>query len=302
MSASVVTTRDEWLAQRATGVGGSDASAVMGCNPYKSTYALWTEKAGRVPSDIEESDAMEWGKRLEPVIASKYIEVTGRTVQVFASAAPEIIRHATRPYMLGSLDGDVIASERPSPGILEIKTTGIARDDDWEEEAPLHHQVQLQHYMSVTGRSWGSFAVLIGGQKFRWYDVERNDTFIAALEARCEWFWGLVERQEAPPVDDTESTAAALKSLYAVEKGGAVDLSFEGVAWLEELEAAKAAIADAEARKRAAENQIRAAIGAATVGVVPGRGSFSLKTQRREEHMVKASEFRVLRFSTKGGK
>jgi predicted phage-related endonuclease len=187
--------------------------------------------------------------------------------------------------------------------VLEIKTTGIQRGDDWEEEAPLGYQVQLQHYLAVTGRRWGSFAVLIGGQKFRWYDVERNDKFIASLEARCEWFWGLVQRQEAPPVDDSQSTAEALRSIYAGESGETVDLGAASVDWCQELEAAKAAIAEAEARKRGAENQIKAALGAASCGIVPGLGKFSFKAQRREAHQVAASEFRVLRFTKmKGGK
>ena len=295
--------RDKWLAERRTGIGGSDAASVMGVNPWKSTFALWAEKAGMAPTPDVESEPMEWGKRLEPAIAAKYAEATGRQIQTFGSDAPEILRHPKRPFMLASIDADVMdRSRRPDPGILEIKTAGAHRGDEWEESAPLAYQVQLQHYMAVTGRSWGSFAVLIGGQKFKWYDVERNDAFIASLEERCAWFWGLVERQEAPPVDDTESTADALRGLYPTEDGKTVDLGNESIDWVRDLTAVKATIAEMEARKRGLENQIKAALGVATAGVVPGVGQFTFKAQRREMHTVAASEFRVLRFSTKGGK
>lgn len=293
-------TREEWLAERRTGIGGSDAAAVMGASPWKSTYALWAEKAGMVAVEDNETEAMEWGKRLEPVIAAKYIEATKRQVHLMGSAVPEIIRHPRRPYMLASIDGSVSRQETTAPGILEIKTAGAHRAEEWETAAPLDYQVQLQHYLAVAGRSWGSFAVLIGGQKFRWYDVERNDTFIAALEERCAWFWGMVERHEAPPVDDSASTSRALAALYPTDSGETIDLGGESIDWCRDLTAIKAQIAGAESRKREVENKIKAALGAATFGVVPGVGKFSLKTQRKEAHEVKASEYRVLRFSTKG--
>lgn len=297
-------TREAWLAARRTGLGGSDAATIMGVNPWKSRYALWAEKLGLVPDD-EESEAAEWGKRLEGVIAAKYAEVTGRKVMLHGSAVPTILRHATRPYMLGSLDGDIECPKHEGPGILEIKTTGAHRGDEWEEAAPLAYQVQVQHYMAVTGRRWGSFAALIGGQKFRWYDVERNDAFIATLEAKCEEFWRLIETRTPPDVDASESTTAALKALYPIDTGEAIDLGPDAIEWLDQLDAVKTELAAAEAKKRKLDNRIREAIGSASVGVVPGRGQFSLRLQRREAHTVSASEFRALRFTkafkAKGG-
>ncbi len=39
--------REEWLATRKQGIGGSDAAAAVGLNPYKSQLELWLEKTGR---------------------------------------------------------------------------------------------------------------------------------------------------------------------------------------------------------------------------------------------------------------
>jgi len=295
-----VTPREQWLEERKTGIGGSDAATVMGCNPYKSVYALWAEKTGLAPADDQESEAAEWGKRLEAAIARKYTEVTGRPTTIYGTDAPVILRHDARPYMIGSIDAEVSDVEGHGSvglGVLEIKTTGAHRAEEWEEAAPLYYQVQLQHYLAVTGRRWGSFAVLIGGQKFKWYDVERNDTFIAALEERCAWFWDLVQRREAPPVDGSESTTAALKTIYSSDSGETIDLGGEAIAWVEALDAAKAKLTEVEGEKREIENRIRAAIGSATTAIVPGLGKFSLKLQRREAHMVEACEFRPLRFT-----
>jgi putative phage-type endonuclease len=269
----------------------------MGCNPYKSMFALYAEKAGLAPGDDTESEAAEWGKRLEAPIAAKYGEITGRTVNLYGSTVPTIVRHPSRAYMLGSIDADVACADFDGPGILEIKTTGVHLAEQWEEAAPLAYQVQLQHYFAVTGRAWGSFAVLIGGQRFKWYDVQRNDTFIAALEERCAWFWARVEAGEAPDVDGTESTAEALKALYPMDSGATVDLGADAIRWVEELEAVKVELAILEAKKREIDNRVRAAMGPASCGIVPGLGKFSLKLQRREAHMVSASEFRPLRFT-----
>ena len=35
--------KEEWTALRSTTIGGSDAAAILGLNPYKSPYALWAE-------------------------------------------------------------------------------------------------------------------------------------------------------------------------------------------------------------------------------------------------------------------
>lgn len=296
-TALAIDSRDSWLAARRLGIGGSDAAAVMGVSPWKSTYALWAEKAGVAPVIDEETDAMRWGKRLEGVIAEEYGDVTKRKVRLNGAGGLQLIQHPGRPYMLGTIDADVVSDHRPDPGILEVKTTGAHRAEEWEEAAPLLYQVQLQHYMACTGRQWGSFAVLIGGQKFHWYDVERNDKFIASLEARCEWFWGLVEKGEAPPIDGSESTADALKAIYPGDSGEAIELPSEAIQWVHDLAVAKERIAGLESSKRTIENQIRAAMGSATFGAVLGLGKFSLKTQQRAAHQVAASEFRALRWS-----
>lgn len=40
----VLGSRDEWLKHR-TGIGGSDAAAIIGLNPYKTNQELWAEKS-----------------------------------------------------------------------------------------------------------------------------------------------------------------------------------------------------------------------------------------------------------------
>ena len=49
--------REEWLQARKNHIGGSDASACVGMNPYKDNVQLWEEKKGLIiPEDISERD------------------------------------------------------------------------------------------------------------------------------------------------------------------------------------------------------------------------------------------------------
>ena len=58
--------RDEWLKARKNYIGGSDASAVVGMNPYKSNVDLWLEKTGQViPEDISDKPYVKYGQEAE---------------------------------------------------------------------------------------------------------------------------------------------------------------------------------------------------------------------------------------------
>lgn len=286
-----VTEREAWLQERRTGIGGSDAAAVLGVSPWRSPYALWLEKTGlAIKPDEEEAEYMEWGRRLEPIIAEKFAEVTGREI----AAGSGIVRHPRLPFMLGTLDFGQRCASR-GDGVLEVKTLGFWKKDEWAEEPPLHYAVQLQHYLAVTGRRWGSFAALIGGQQFVWCDVERNEGFIEALEQECAAFWERVKSGQPPPVDGSKSTKEALKLLYPKDSGRVVELADEARAWHEAIETAKAEVKRWEAIQQEAENKLKEAIGDATEAFVPGGPRWTYKLQTRRETVQPACEFRVLR-------
>lgn len=62
----------QWLKGRMNGIGGSDASAVVGMNPYKSNIDLFEEKIGRVmPKDISDKPCVIYGKNAEEYIRER---------------------------------------------------------------------------------------------------------------------------------------------------------------------------------------------------------------------------------------
>lgn len=73
-------TREEWLAERRKGIGGSDAAAIIGMNHYVTPYMLWADKTGQLPEQ-EDNEAMRQGRDLEQYVADRFIEATGKRVR-----------------------------------------------------------------------------------------------------------------------------------------------------------------------------------------------------------------------------
>ena len=209
--------RDDWLAFRQKGIGSSDAAVAIGISPYKSPLALWLEKTGRQePEDLSTKEAVFWGTTLEPILAEVYQERTGKKVR----RVPQILQHPKEPYMLANLDRAIEGG-----GILEIKTAGLRSERQWEEGVPFAYQVQVLHQLAVTGKAWADVAVLIGGQEFRIYRVERDEARITALIDRERQFWHYVTNDTPPPVDGSESSHKALAALYPCDDAPVVDYS-----------------------------------------------------------------------------
>jgi putative phage-type endonuclease len=289
--------RETWLQQRMLGIGASEASTILGLNPYKSAYTLWAEKTGLIEAaDLSDNEAVEWGIELEPLVAKKYAKATGR--ELMDPGRFTIQRHSEIGWMIASLDRIIQPIDNRGPGALEIKTTGGRHAAEWEEDAPVGYQVQLMHQLAVTGFQWGSLAVLIAGQQFRYIDYPRNDDFIRYLIAKEANFWNRVTQQEPPDppaVDGSDSTRDALAKLYPRDKGTTCLLPPEAAGWIERRAAAKAAIKAADTEVQECENCIKAAIGEHSIGLMGNGLGFSYRLQKRAGYTVQPKEFRVLR-------
>lgn len=209
--------REEWLKVRNRGIGASDAAAAIGLSPYKSPLALWLEKTGRkAPDDLSQSEAVFWGTTLEPVLAKVYAERTSNKVR----RVNAVLQHPEHSFMLANLDRAIGAD-----GVLEIKTAGLHSAPFWEEGVPEGYQCQVLHQLAVTGKTWADVAVLIGGQDFRIYRIERDDDKVVALIEREAAFWQKVVNDVAPETDGSESSGKALAWMYPRDSGETMDFT-----------------------------------------------------------------------------
>lgn len=287
------TERYEWLAQRMTGIGASDSPAILGLSPFKSEFQVWAEKSGEVePEDLSDNEPVEFGIRLERPIAEAYADRTGRSVAMWPQF--EIVRDPERKWFCCTPDATQ-HDDAKGEGLLQIKTTSAYKSAEWSDGPPEYYLVQLQHELAVTGFDWGTLVVLIGGQRLRYFDCERNDRFIAALIPRLEKFWRMVESGQPPPIDGSLATAKILARLHPDDDGSTVALPMECIEWAKKLQDAKAAIKAQKELEQEAENHLIAAIGDSTYGILPDGTRWSWKSQTRKAHSVKESTFRVLR-------
>lgn len=262
--------RDEWLNVRKQGIGGSDAAAAIGLNPYKSQLELWMEKTGRdkdIPQPDPNDDAtpMFWGTVLEPIVAVQYAKKTGNKVRrinaVLQHPNPEL------HWMLANLDREVTGSSEVQ--ILECKTAGINGARLWKEGVPEYVQVQVLHQLAVTGKQSADVAVLIAGQQLEVFRIERDDAMIALLIELEKQFWHYVETDTPPPADGSASADMALRCLFPRDDGEVVDLTEnpELSQAYEELKQIRHEIAEQEKRESNLKQKLQQAMGESSKAV-----------------------------------
>ncbi|UIY59827.1 YqaJ viral recombinase family nuclease [Burkholderia cepacia] len=215
--------REDWLAVRRTGIGGSDAAAAVGLNPYMSPLELWLDKTGRAdgmprPDPDDTSSPTYWGTLLEPIVAASYTKQTGNRVR----RVNAVLRHPTIPFMLANLDREIVGV--PDVQILECKTAGEFGARLWREGVPEYVQIQVQHQLAVTGKSAAHVAVLLCGQALEVHRIERDEALIERLIELEARFWRFVESDTPPPADGSESADRALRHLYP-GNGETIDFS-----------------------------------------------------------------------------
>jgi putative phage-type endonuclease len=199
-------------------VGGSEAAAACGVNPYESRVMLWARKTGKLPP-VQESEAMTWGKRLEQTIFETLLQDYGMNIWKGGE-----FRDESRPWMIGHTDAFVRDLDSPAT-VVDIKTTSGWGSAAWAEgDAPTQYIVQLHHYMHLTGLDDGLLACLVGGQRLELRHVPRDDRIIDLMLAAEEEFVGFCERDEPPPPVGSDSDAEALRGMFG---GGGERVRFD---------------------------------------------------------------------------
>lgn len=250
--------REEWLEARTKGIGGSDASAIMGLNQYATPYTVWLEKTGRIiPEDISDNEAVYWGNRLEDVVAAEF---NRRHPEFMVRRKNATLTSKARPWQLANIDR-VIKDDQGRMGVLEIKTAGSFRADDWAEGIPDYYLPQPIHYLAVTGYEFFAVACLIGGQHYVEYMYERDEGDVAYLNEHEAAFWWHVEQDIPPMVSGVDADAVALLRQHPSASDEYLQMLDEDVPQVAELEKVGAAIKELETEKKRLANELKGLIG-----------------------------------------
>ena len=271
MSAKVLVSTDglpyeDWLEYRKRGIGGSDASIVCGISRYKSAVQLWMEKTNQIPAQ-EAGEAAYWGTLLESVVREEFTKRTGIEVR----QVKQLLQSGEHPFMLANLDG---VCEHPDYGtcVFEAKTASSFKMSEWENAIPDEYQIQIQHYMAVTGYRAAYIAVLIGGNTFRWKLIERDDEMISMLIAFEAVFWDHVQNMTPPPLDGSDASAQFLSACFPNSVNNSrIELPPFAEELLNRYDEACGELEAATEQKQEAENKLKQMLGENEAGTAGNR-------------------------------
>ena len=213
MAATMITlqSREEWLEKRTSYIGGSEASCIIGLNPYMTNVELWEKKTGRRQrEDIGDKPFVQYGTRAEEHLRElfklDFPQYEVGYVEHNMWLNPEF------PYAHASLDGWLLERETGRKGILEIKTTNILQSmqrEKWNHRIPNNYYCQALWYLGVTGFS---FLILKAQLRYDYdgdiylttkhYHIEREEVQgdIDYLMKKGAEFAEYIRRDERPPL------------------------------------------------------------------------------------------------------
>lgn len=244
--------REEWLRWRTKGIGGSDVSVIAGINPFRSIFQLWLEKTGQVEPEETENDHTHFGNVLEPVVKREFSKRTGLKVR----AKRALLQSGEYPFMLADLDG--VIYENGKMNLFEAKTASAYKQEIWERGVPEEYILQVQHYMAVTGAEKTYLAALVGGNRFYWKVVPRDEQKIAEIIAMEKAFWEENVLAGIEPVPDgSEATTDFLNEKYASSNGNTILLPEEALGLCRRYEELSGQLSELQDKKDAVSNQLK---------------------------------------------
>lgn len=199
--------KTDWLKYRKKGITGTDAGAICGLNPYSSAFQIYQDK---ITDEIEEFDneSMRQGRDLEEYVARRFSEETGLKVR----RANAIFQNEENPFMLADFDRLIVGQKAG----LECKTVSPYSSDKWNDgNIPLHYQMQVQHYLAVSGFDCWYIAAVVFGREFLIRKIERDEELINYLIDIERGFWyNNVLAGIMPEPDGSDNCSEMIAKMY----------------------------------------------------------------------------------------
>lgn len=217
--------KDHWLRLRLRDVTSTEISSLFGLSPYLTKFELWHNKKNEIITEIEESERMGWGNKLERVIGESIIEEqlwTGKQMKDYVRV-PEIGIGTSFDFFIDITNEDGTTAT----GILEIKnvdafafTRSWINDGD-NMEAPPHIEIQVQHQLLVSGKDVAYIGALVGGNRLVLLKREPDTNIQEAIKKEVAAFWLSIKNNDAPAPDFARD-AAFIASLYKYADPGKI--------------------------------------------------------------------------------
>ena len=279
-------TDEQWRNLRREGVGGSDASAIVGMNSYVSPFSLYMDKLGLLP-EKEDNEAMRQGRDFEEYVASRFRErMEQKGTPKKTKQCGYMLQHPKYPWMLANVDRLIVGENAG----LECKTTSALNLKKFKGgEFPEQYYAQCVHYLAVTGADRWYLGVLVFGHDFYDFVIERDEEEIELLINAEKEFWEEHVAKEIPPeADEKEPTSDALAEVYrGADDSDAMTVKLTQGAILENLIALEREQKAIEEQITKCKNMLKAELGDAIYGYYANY-EISWKPQERRTFDTKA--------------
>lgn len=196
-------------------LGGSDVAGILGISPWRTPLDIYLDKIEpRKEVDPSKQRIFIRGQRMEPYVIDLLAEETGLEIVGRGNR----YRDKEHDFLAAEIDAEAATGEN-----IEIKTVSPFKSKEWgdiqTDEIPVHYTAQAMHGLMVTGKQVCVFGVLIGGDDFRIYRVERDDETITAIRQKEVEFWDRIQRRDPPP----PSQVSDINRLFSTDAGGLIE-------------------------------------------------------------------------------
>lgn len=178
----------DWLAFRKNKIGASDASIIIGLNPWRTALELWEEKVG-LREAIYLNDSMREGQALESQARKKFQELNNEEF------LPHVSFHKQNEWLIASLDG--INGNKTK--ILEIKCGNNSFNLAKNKIIPDYYNCQMQHQMEVTGLNECDYFCYRNDDEYVHLVCKRDQAFIDLMIPKLYEFWKCIRDFIPPP-------------------------------------------------------------------------------------------------------
>lgn len=276
--------------ERVKYIGGTDAAAIFGLSRWRSPLDVWAEKTGTVePDDISGKVAVRLGTKLEAAVADMFCEDTGKKVHKLN----ETVYHPQYPFIAANIDRKVDGES----ALLECKTTNAFKGKEWDgEEIPAEYICQVTHYLACTGYKKAYLACLIGNQDLKIREIHRDEQMIRQLIDKEVYFWkNFVEPKIMPDTIMAQDDEILLKLYPRAVEGQTIQLGDDVNRIIESITSLTADKKTIENELKKLQNTLKSFVKENEVGTT---GLYTVKwtNVHKDEHTVKASDYRMLKY------
>ena len=261
-------------------IGSSEVAGVLGLSRWTTPLKIWSIKTGAIEAeDISGKEFVEWGTRLENVVAEKFAEKNN--VKLMAYKKRYV--HKKYPFLQMELDRLIVGTDE----IVEVKTCTEWKAKEWDENIPQEYILQVMFALCLSGRKIGHLAVLIGGNKYREKTILFDEELYNDMIKKCVYFWEEHVLKNVPPMAVGDDNTFMV-DLYPENKTEDLKVANEEVeSWIAHLQETKMHIKEMKKEADEMESKIKQVIGE-TAGLKTEKYVVTWKTQNGAPKYLKA--------------